>query len=311
MRRKCVAALLMLALALSGCRPLVEDAPKRLTVCVSFYPIYALTEAVARDVPDLTLRCLAQPQDGCLRSYALSDWDLYMLASADAVILGGRGLESFESALFGLGEKGPAVSALLYNLELINHTRASHADSEAESHLDGPNPHLYMSIDGAKQIVESAAAMMQTLDPGYEQLYIDNAARACDALDDLLGRCRAITGDLTGKRVILMNEALEYVARDYGLEVAGQYDRESGAALYDKALEECLGQLKDYDSGVVLIEAQAPTALVEALRQGGYAVAPIDILSTHRPEEGFDGYIQAQTNNARAIRRAFDGEVSD
>lgn len=311
MRRMWIAALLLLALTLCGCRPLVADAPKQLTVYATFYPIYALTDAVTRDVPDLTLRCLVQPQDGCLRSYALSDWDIYLLASADAVIAGGRGLESFESALFGLGEKGPAVSALLYNLELINNTRLSHADAESESHLDGPNPHLYMSVGGAKQIVESAAAMMQTLDPGYDQMYIDHATRACDALDDLLAQCRAIAGDLNGQKVILMNEALDYVARDYGLELAGRFDRESGVAFYDRELEECLDLLKGFDSRIVLIERQAPASLVEALRKNGYEVALIDIMSTHREDEGFDGYIQAQLNNARAIRRAFDGEVSD
>ena len=163
-KRGWLAALLMLALALTGCAPLVEDGPEPLTVYATFYPVYALVEPLTEGVPDLTLKCLVQPQDGCLRSYSLSDWDLYLLASADAVIAGGRGLESFESMLFGMGEKGPAVSALLYNLELQNSTRESHDASQEDSHLTGPNPHLYMSVDGAKRIVESAAAMLQTLD---------------------------------------------------------------------------------------------------------------------------------------------------
>lgn len=308
MRRAMLAvAMAALLFALPGCRPLVEDAPKQLSVYATFYPIYALTEAVTEGVPDLSLKCLVQPQDGCLRSYALSDWDVYLLASADAVISGGRGLESFESTLFGLGEKGPAISAVLYNLELINNAPSSHRASE-ESHLDGPNPHLYMSVDGAKQIVESIAAMLQTLDPGYEQRYIDNAAKAVEALDALSAQAREITGNLAGKRVILMNEALVYVANDYGLEIAGQYDRESGAALYDAELQDCLDALKDFDARIVLIEKQAPASLIEALRQNGYAVALIDVLSTRRASEGFDGYIQAQLENARTIRRAFDGE---
>ena len=311
MRRRWIAALLLLALTLSGCRPLVENAPAHLTVYATFYPIYALTEAVTRGIPDLDLRCLVQPQDGCLRNYALSDWDIYLLASADAVIAGGRGLEAFESTLFSLGEKGPAVSAVLYNLELYNRTRTSHAGSESESHLDGPNPHLYMSFDGAKQIVESAAAMLQTLDPGYAQEYADNVEAACQQLDELRERALGIIGDLSGNGVILMNETLAYVARDYGLDIAGQFDRESGVGLYDSELEECLDQLKAFDARVVLIERQAPAALVDALRENGYAVALIDILSTHRADEGFDGYVQAQLNNARAIRRAFDGEAAD
>ncbi|MBR0367110.1 MAG: zinc ABC transporter substrate-binding protein [Clostridia bacterium] len=308
MRRKgWVAALLLLALMLSGCRPLVSDAPKPLTVYATFYPIYALTDAVARGVPDMTLHCLTQPQDGCLRSYALSDWDIYLLSTADAVIAGGRGLEAFESGLFAMGEKGPAVSAVLYNLELIN-TRQTHGGAEAESHLDGPNPHLYMSVEGAKRIVESIAATLQTLDPGYDQTYIDNAAAAVGRLDELQSQAREITGDLSGKKVILMSEALIYVAKDYGLEVAGQFDREPGAALYGDDLAACLEALKAFASRVVLIEKQAPAALIRALEAAGYLVARIDNLSTHREDEGFGGYIEAQLNNARAVRRAFDGE---
>ena len=302
-----IVATLMLALMLSGCRPLVEDAPKQLSVYATFYPIYALTDAVTQGVPDLTLHCLAQPQDGCLRSYALSDWDLYLLSSADAVIAGGRGLESFEGMLFGLGESGPAVSAVLYNLELIH----THAQAEEGSHLDGLNPHLYMSVDGAKQIVESAAAMLQTLDPGYETTYIENEREALQRLDALRDEARRIVGDATGKKVILMNEALNYVAGDYGLEVAGQFDRESGVALYDDELRQCLETLKGYDAGIVLIEKQAPAGLREALEENGYRVALVDILSTHRAAEGFDGYIQAQLNNARAIRRALDTEADE
>lgn len=302
------AVLLLLALLLSGCRPLVEDVPETLTVYATFYPIYALTEPLTEGVPDLSLHCLAQPQDGCLRSYALSDWDIYLLASADAVIAGGRGLEAFESTLFGLGENGPAVSAVLYNLELINSSRESHGGSEGESHLDGPNPHLYMSIDGAKAIVESAAAMLQTFDPRYAQTYADNAGSAIERLDALKQETHEIAGDLAGERVILMNEALAYVAEDYGLEVAGQFDRESGVALYDSELEECLTLLDGFDARVVLIEAQAPASLVRALEGAGYAVGLIDILFTRTAADGFEGYVQAQINNARAIRRAFDGE---
>ena len=69
-----------------------------------------------------------------------------------------------------------------------------------------------------------------------------------------------------------------------------------------------LEKLAGYDAKVVLIEKQAPKPLVDALRANGYSVALIDILSTHRESEGFDGYIQAQINNAREIRRAFDRE---
>ncbi|OQA71062.1 MAG: hypothetical protein BWY35_02354 [Firmicutes bacterium ADurb.Bin248] len=66
------------------------------------------------------------------------------------------------------------------------------------------------------------------------------------------------------------------------------------------------------DARVVLIEKQAPKALVDALTDAGYIVTKIDILSTGREDMGADGYFTAQLENARAIGRAFeDAEGSD
>lgn len=299
------AVLIMLALALSGCRPVVAPASQEIYVYATFFPIYALTDAVMRGVPNARLHCLVQPQDGCLRDYRLSDWDVALLSkSADAVIMGGRGLESFESALFAWGESGPAVSAVLYNLRLYNQEDPG-TDDEQQSHLIGANPHLYMSVEGAKEIVQSVSAMLVSLDPAYAERYAANTETALAELDALQARANALLADCAGRRVILMNEALIYAAEDYGLEVAEWIDREPGTGLYDDSLQACLERLAGAEAEVVLIERQAPARLTEALEAAGYAVARIDILSTHREKEGFDAYIGAQTANAEAVRDAF------
>ena len=306
MRRRfaIIALILIISVALSGCHRLVEPEYKSISVYATFWPVYALSNAVMKDVPDARLRLLVQPQDGCLRDYALSDWDAAILSrSADAVLMGGRGLESFESALFGWGESGPAVSAVLYNLELYND--GARADAEQESHLIGPNPHLYMSLEGAQKIVESICATMQSLDPGYANLYIQNAQEAEARLDTLLSENRALLEDVEGEGVILMNEALIYVARDYGLEIADWIDRESGDALVENEQNALLERLSACGAKVILIERQAPQALTEALEAAGYAVARLDVLSAHREGEGFDAYIELQSANARAISEAF------
>ncbi len=306
MRRRLaiIALIFVLLIALTSCRRLVEPENKSISVYATFWPVYALSDAVMKDVPDARLCLLVQPQDGCLRSYALSDWDAAILSrSADAVLMGGRGLESFESALFGWGESGPAVSAVLYNLKLCNDDQR--ADVEQESHLSGPNPHLYMSIEGAKQIVESVCATMQSLDPGYAGLYIQNAQDAQGRLDALLKENRALLTSVEGEDVILMNEALIYVAQDYGLNVADWIDRESGDALVGNELTALLERLSASQAEVVLIEKQAPQALTEALEAAGFAVAQLDVLSAHREGEGFDAYIEIQSANARAISEAF------
>ncbi len=306
MRKNIIPAVfaIVLVLALSGCRPLVQTPPQTISIYATFYPIYALTDAVMQGIPNARLHCLVQPQDGCLRDYRLSDWDARLLASADGVVSGGRGLESFEDTLFSWGEDGPVISAVLYNLELYNNGKKT-SDAEQESHSAGENPHLYMSVDGAKSIVESISAMLVAMDPEYGAKYAENTDAALLELQALDDRTHEIMAPYADRQVILMNEALVYCAQDYRLEIADWIDRESGEGLYDEALSACIGRMNEAGAKVVLIERQAPQRLVEALESAGFRVARLNILSTGREGQGFDTYIQAQLENAEAIKNAF------
>ena len=84
-----------------------------------------------------------------------------------------------------------------------------------------------------------------------------------------------------------------------------------GGGLYDESLEKCLEKLRSTDAKVILIERQAPQGLVAALESVGYSVARIDIMSTRREEEGFEGYVEAQRENAAAIRAAYDAAARE
>lgn len=293
-----------LALTLGACAPLVEEAPREAQIYATFYPFYALTALLTEDVEGMRLSCLVQPQDGCLRDYALSDWDLYLLQTAELVIAGGRGLESFESTLQSLGEAGPAVAFTLYNAVLYNQEDEI-SDDEENSHLEGPNPHLYMSVEGAKYILEGAAIALSELYPQYAAQIRANMGSASTRLDELAAEMRAIAADAAGGRAIVMNEALVYVAEELGLEIAGQYDRESGQPLYEGDAEDCLAQLAAMDARVALVEKQAPPSLTEALEGAGYIVARLDVLSTLRADMGAEGYFAAQRENAQAVAAAF------
>lgn len=313
---KSIALLLCMCLmtcAISGCNQhaATEEASpetEALSVYATFYPIYALAALIADGVPDLQVNCLAQPMDGCLRSYSLSDWDLALLVrSADAVISGGRGLEAFESTLYALGKSGPAIVSVLYNLKLATVKPAN--ETGEESHWTDENPHIYMTIDGAIAIAERIAANLTVLDPEYADLYAENLENAKNRLESLREETHSLTGDLTGRKVIIMNEALVHTAQEYGLDVELCYARESGEALYDRELEDCIELLSACDARVILMEKQVPEALRRALEEAGFRVAALDVLSTRRAGEGADGYFQAQMANASALAAAFSGEM--
>ena len=294
----------ILVCTLSGCKPIVEEAEKNLTIYSSFYPIYALTSLVTRDVPDMTIHCLVEPQDGCLRDYQISDRDLYLLAySADAVVLAGSGLESFADALTSESNTQIAALKLLEGLDLYQ----GHSD-EDESHFEGANPYLYLSIDGAIRMIENAESGLSVLDPDYEELYHKNANRAIEELTALRDELLAKASILNGKRAAILAEPLFYVAKMYGMDAVCTVERECGQALYGSEIDDCLNALAEAQVDVVLIEKQAPLKLVNAISDAGYAVAKIDCMNTHTEKEGAEGYFAAHRANANALIEAIKGE---
>ena len=294
----------ILVCALSGCKPIVEGSEKSLTIYASFYPIYALTSMVTHDVPNMTVHCLVEPQDGCLRDYQISDRDLYLLAySADTVVLAGCGLESFADALTSESNTQIAALKLLEGLDLY----LGHSDEE-ESHFDGANPYLYLSVDGAIRMIENADFGLSVLDPDYEELYCENVDRAIEELTALRDELLAKASVLNGKRAAILAEPLFYVAEMYGMNAVCTVERECGQALYGSEIDDCLNALAEAQVDVVLIEAQAPLKLVNAISEAGYAVAKIDCMNTHTEKEGAEGYFAAQRANANALVEAIKGE---
>ena len=304
-----VICLCLMALTLCGCGTAPVDAVEELNVYATFYPLYAIAEMILEDVPDARLNCLVQPQDGCLRSYALSDWDFALLSrSADAVIAGGSGLESFETLLYSMGDSGPAVTEVLVNMELCTQETVNAGSDETSSHWQGKNPHIYMSIDGAIEIARRIAANLAVLDPRYEEKYAENLKKAENRLKSLKSEVVQKAGAAETTKVAVLNEALIYVALDYDMEIALCYGRESGEAMEDTPLEALIAQIQKSGAEIVMIERQAPRALLDALEGAGIPVAALDTLSTRRAEEGAEGYFSAQRANAAAIRAALNDD---
>ena len=301
-----VLCICFLTVLLAGCEKKESVPPESgpISVYASFYPLYAAAELILQDVPDMKLNCLVQPQDGCLRNYQLSDWDLALLNASDVILAGGRGLESFEGTLYALGENGPAVSSVLYNMDLTQQA-AVNTQEDAQSHWIDPNPHIYMRTDGMLEIVQRIANSLILLDETHKELYLKNLENAKQRLNQLADEIQEEAAEIQGQGVIVMNEALIYSAQELGLEIELCYDRESGENLFDNDLTHCLNVLKQTDAKVVLIEKQAPQAFCRALEAAGYQLARMDILSTRRAAEGSEAYFSAQRANVRSVKDAF------
>ena len=299
-RLKRLAALALTLALLSGCG-LMADVPEDTRVMASFYPLYVFALNITADVPALTLSCLVQPQDGCPRRYELSNWDAALIAGQDALIIGGRGLESFEAALT-VAETGPAVLTAMSGLTLYN---SGEAANEESSHLAGDNPWLFLSPTGAMEMCISIAAGMAQLDQAYADVYQKNLADCLARLEDLADDMAHAMERATPRPVALLHEGLGYFARALNLEIALEYPREPGSDPYGNDLDDLLSALADCGADTVLLEKQAPQNLVEALQAAGYACVRIDTLMTHPADGDRGAYERIMLENARAVAAAF------
>lgn len=305
MKRKLLSVLCALLILLTGCAPEMKQTEEYKHIYASFFPIYALTGLIIEDIPEISLKCLVQPQDDCLRLYDMSGWDASVLAyDADVVVIGGHGLESFESSLYQFGANGPAVITASPSEELIDQGGMSDSD-ENTGHLSGINPFLYMSVGGAREMIAVIAPALATLYPEHAEAIAAGYNRADERLADVEKEIAAIREITSGKRVIIMNEALLYTALDYDMSIVYRYDRESGTTLYGESLDSTLREFEGLEADVILIEKQAPAELTAALSAAGYTVVGIDTMNSYPANATPDRYIEVQMSNAEAISAAF------
>ncbi len=303
--KRLTAALIVLTmLLLTGCHPLMEgeDALETKYVTATFYPLYSLAVNIVKDVPALSLSCLTQPQDGCIRSYSLSDWDYSTLMAQDAVIFGGRGLESFEGTLAQLTD-GPILLSALEGAHLRIEDSGD-SDDENTAHFVGENPWTFMSVAGAMEISIAIAGDMAVIDEMFAEKYHENLTEYLDRLEALISQMSDLIAKAPYRKVAVLHEGLTYFAEQFSLPIACVYPREPGSDLVDNDLEALLEELAGSGAEAVFIEKQAPDALVKALEEAGYPVARLDTLTAHMADGDTETYERVMLENAEAASAA-------
>ena len=291
---------LLCAVLFAGCVRIELPVPEPQTVYASFYPIYALAAGVCENVPGLTLSCLTQPQDGCLRSYSLSDWDAALLSGADMLIMSGRGLENWEETLEG------GALPVLKAAEGLHLLGEEEQMTDESGHFEGTNPWAFLSVQGARGMTAAIAAGMSALDPDYAAIYAENLAAMEKRFDALSADMRSALSGIDLPGMILMQEGLAYFARDIGAVSYIEIEREAGSDMSDIEFADALEKMSASGYSLVLIEKQAPQGLIKALENEGYTVVLIDILTDHSESEGADGYFSAMLRSTQALAAALE-----
>ena len=260
-----------------------------LRVVTSFYPVYVAVLNVTAGIPGVEVSNLASPHVGCLHDYQLTAGDVRRLADADLLLVNGAGMEPF---LGKVAQQSPGVRVV--------------GVSQGIALLDD-NPHVWVSLEGARRQTENIAAALAAAAPDRADAFRANASAYNASLSALEEKMRAALAPYAGTPIVTFHEAFPYFARDFDLDLAGEIEREPGAEPSARELADTVKLVRERKVKALFAEPQFPDKSAQVVaRETGVRVYSLDPVVTgpSDPEEARGAYLRAMEKNLEVLQEA-------
>lgn len=259
-----------------------------LTVVTSFYPMYIAALNVIGDTDGVHLQNLSEPQTGCLHDFQLTPEDMKLLSKADVFIINGGGIESF---MKDVAKSYPDLTIIEASegIDLL--------EDEGEE-----NAHAWMSVATYEEQVNHIAEGLAAADEKRASDYQKHADAYVVKLDALKERQQKVAEKIKGQSVILFHEAYDYVADDYGLDVAYVLDLDEERQVSAGEVADVLAAVRDDQVKYILAEELYGKSMGDTVEKETDAkVIYLDALN--RGDYDADSYIKGMSANIDLIEQ--------
>lgn len=259
-----------------------------LTVVTSFYPMYIAALNVIGDTDGVHLQNLSEPQTGCLHDFQLTPEDMKLLSKADVFIINGGGIESF---MKDVAKSYPDLTIIEASegIDLL--------EDEGEE-----NAHAWMSVATYEEQVNHIAEGLAAADEKHASDYQKHADAYTVKLDALKERQQKVAEKIKGQSVILFHEAYDYVADDYGLDVAYLLDLDEERQVSAGEVADVLAAVRDDHVKYILAEELYGKSMGDTVEKETDAkVIYLDALN--RGDYDADSYIKGMSANIDLIEQ--------
>ncbi|GAB1254000.1 metal ABC transporter substrate-binding protein [Desulfovibrio falkowii] len=317
-----------------------EHGQGSLRVLATTYPVYLLARNVAQAQPHVQVDLLIPAQTGCPHDYALSPGDMKKLAEADVLLLNGLGMDDFLQKALSAGKPGLVVvdssegviplRSAGAGAEHADHDHdhddsghGAHSHAEHASHSHGPeahghehghahghhhhgglNPHAFTSPRQASIMVGNMARGLAKADPQNAAAYEAAARSYANVLLDLGRRLAALGGKASNRGIVLMHDALAYMARDGGLEVIAVIQESEDAQPSAARLVQIAKNVREHRPALIISEPQYTDKPVQALaRETGVPAVSLDSLASGPASPPLDYYEKTMSNNLDILEK--------
>ncbi len=276
------------------------------TIVTSFYPIYIFALNLTEGVEGVEVRNLTAPDTGCLHDYQLQTGDMKKLATADAFLINGAGMESYLAGVMEAFPQLPVVDASV-GIELLCTQEHDHDHEHDHSET---NAHVWLDAENAQIMVRNLAQGLMAACPDKAEAIAANRDAYLTRLAALDEEITAALAELPRKDIVTFHEAFPYFANAYGLNVAAVVNREPSDSLSPARLAELVKLVRSLGVPPLFVEPQYEDMAAQTLaRETGAKLYTLDPAVTG-PEQNvpLTYYEDVMRANVQVLLTALGGE---
>lgn len=207
-------------------------------IVTTFYPIYIMTENITAGAQNVELTNMTDTNVGCLHDYTLVTADMKKIENADIIVQNGMGLENFMSQILGTYS----------NIKTIDSSK--NVQSKIEE-----NSHIWMNIQNYIAQVEEIAKGLSEVNPENSLIYEQNKNEYIEKLKNMQERYNLELSGLNEKKAICLDEALEYIAKQVGLDIISIKTDHEESTISAETMKNLIETMKNENINIILVES--------------------------------------------------------
>ena len=252
--------IILLTMSFSACG-IPDEQEDDFIVVTSFYPMYVFTKNITEGAENVKVINMTKPQTGCLHDYNLLPEDIKTLEKADVFVINGGGMEAFMEKVYE-NIYGLNVIIASDGIEFINTECNEHHDHNHEEEF---NSHVWTFVPNAVKEVENITKGLLSLNPENEKIYKENAENYIKALNGVHEKFKALKSKTDGKEMVVTHEAFDYMAKGYGLKIAGRIMSDHNSQPSAHELSELVKKVENSSVIGIFKEPQYPDGVINTL----------------------------------------------
>lgn len=265
---------------------------KNINIVTSFYPIYVMTINVTNGVYGVNVSNMSENLKGCIHDYTLSTDDLKKVEKSDVFIETGENLEPFSNK----------IKSLYPNVKIIDSGKnVSNLISEEENeNKNEVNPHIWMNTKNYCEQVTEIAKQLGEIDINNKEKYMENAENYNKKLDEISNKFSGL--NLSGVRAVSLDEQLEYLLKQNGMDVISIETDHENSALSADVVSKTINEMKENNVKAIFIDKDSDDKNAKMLaNETGARIYRLN--SAMNGDNSYDSYIKDMNQNYEILKQ--------